>query len=108
MLYVSVAKNQRLAQYDFDEYIKSHESHIKKARRINGTVMLDNDDLVTFVSEKEYDIWCKGRTYKFLGDNDHLYRSGHVQLESIYGVQLMGVPFRDMRELTPNGKLKGE
>ena len=87
MQYAAIASNQRLAKYDFDEYIKEHRPHIKTINKQNLTIILNNDDSITFISETLYDRWCKGRTYKILGDEDHLYRSGHIQLESIYGVQ---------------------
>ena len=86
MQYVAVASNQRLAKCYFDEYIQKHRPHIKTINKQSLTIILNNEDSVTFISETLYDRWCMGRTYKILGDEDRLYRSGHIQLESIYGL----------------------
>lgn len=77
MRYVGVSENQRLARYDFDEYVKEHGSNIKSINRHFMTIILNNDDSVTFISKTIYDKWCMGRTYKILGDEDTLYHSGY-------------------------------
>lgn len=108
MQYVGVAENQRLARYDFSEYIKEHKPHIKTINKQNLTIILNNDDSITFISETLYSKWCMGRTYKILGDEDHLYRSGHIQLESIYGIQSTEMPYSklssEINDLAKKGK----
>lgn len=66
------------AQMDYKEYIRRNSEKVQKVRNIPPyKVELKDGTLIYFMSENTYPMWCKGRTYKVLGDDTgKLYRSG--------------------------------
>lgn len=52
---------------------------IKEIRRHRNypVITLTDGSEIHFVTIITYRSWCKGKTYKFFGD-DHVYRNGHI------------------------------
>lgn len=77
--YVAIRRYIGDAQMDYKEYIRRNSEKVKRVRNIPPyKVELKDGTEIYFISENTYPMWCKGRTYKMLGDDtDRLYHNGY-------------------------------
>ena len=77
--YVAIRRYIGDAQMDYKEYIRRNSEKVQRVRNIPPyKVELKDGTLIYFMSENTYPMWCKGRTYKMLGDDtDRLYHGGY-------------------------------
>ena len=78
MIYCVICVNLRKAQDEVRRYIEAIKPQIDKIKRFQQlpVIFMKNGDEIHFVTTFEYKHWCKGRTYKFVGD-DKLYHSDY-------------------------------
>lgn len=77
--YVAINRYVKDALADYREYVNRNAEKVKMICNIYPyKVELKDGTLIYFMSENTYPMWCKGRTYKMLGDDtDRLYHSGY-------------------------------
>lgn len=62
------------AEYWFKDFVKNNEKLIEKVDKGKLTIYLKSGDIIIFMSESNYQRWCKGMVYKLDGK---VYRSGY-------------------------------
>lgn len=74
MIYAVKCINLQNCQEQARRYMEEYKLQIKEVRRHRPTpvIILQSGDEIHFLTHFTWDRWCKGLTYKFLGD-DTLY-----------------------------------
>ena len=74
MIYAVKCINLKDCQFWAQQYTNEYKLQIKEVRRYRATpvIILKSGDELHFLTHFTWERWCKGQTYKFLGE-DTLY-----------------------------------